>query len=193
MINRLFILDAGFPTSDIFRRTPPLSELIGNHDPSFTRGVGGVGIGSPLEGGISYGRNVSNTVDRNPDPEAECLCNVMPKRVIFNDPTATIVYWTDGTKTVVKCAKEDTYNALTGYALCYMKKTLGENAYRHILKSVYALECLTKAKKAKTGKTEKPAKASEEPTEKPAKKETKKPAEKQAKKTAKKTAGEKSR
>lgn len=45
-------------------------------------------------------------------------------RVIFNDP-ATIVYWKDGTKTVVKCQKGDTYSAETGLALCFAKKALG--------------------------------------------------------------------
>lgn len=45
-------------------------------------------------------------------------------RVIFNDP-ATIVYWKDGTKTVVKCQEGDTYSAETGLALCFAKKALG--------------------------------------------------------------------
>ena len=46
------------------------------------------------------------------------------KKVIFNNP-ATIVYWKDGTKTVVKCGKDDTYSEETGLALCFMKKALG--------------------------------------------------------------------
>ena len=45
-------------------------------------------------------------------------------RAIFNDP-ATIVYWKDGTKTVVKCQEGDTYSAETGLALCFAKKALG--------------------------------------------------------------------
>lgn len=43
------------------------------------------------------------------------------KKVIFNDP-ATIVYWKDGTKTIVKCQKGDTYDKEKGLALCFMKK-----------------------------------------------------------------------
>lgn len=43
------------------------------------------------------------------------------KKVIYNDP-ATIVFWNDGTKTVSKCAKEDTYNAEMGLTLAIMKK-----------------------------------------------------------------------
>ena len=46
------------------------------------------------------------------------------KKVIFNAP-ATIVLWTDGTKTVVKCGKNDTYDLEKGLALCIAKKYLG--------------------------------------------------------------------
>lgn len=49
------------------------------------------------------------------------------ERVIFSPP-ATIVIWTDGTKTVVKCDDRDTYDRLTGLALCYMKKALGNRS-----------------------------------------------------------------
>ncbi len=47
-----------------------------------------------------------------------------PIKVIFNNP-ATIVIWSDGTKTVVKCDPKDTYSKEAGLALCYMKKVLG--------------------------------------------------------------------
>lgn len=46
------------------------------------------------------------------------------KEVIFNNP-ATIVKWTDGTKTVVKCQPGDDYNKETGLAMCIAKKYLG--------------------------------------------------------------------
>ena len=45
-------------------------------------------------------------------------------KVIFNPP-ATIVYWSDRTRTVVKCGENDTFNRETGLAMCYMKKALG--------------------------------------------------------------------
>lgn len=48
------------------------------------------------------------------------------ERVIFNPP-ATIVIWKDGTKTVVK-AQDDRYDRMTGVALCYMKKALGNTS-----------------------------------------------------------------
>jgi hypothetical protein len=46
------------------------------------------------------------------------------ERVIFNDP-ATIVMWTDGSKTIVKCQPGDTYDAEKGLALCISKKYFG--------------------------------------------------------------------
>lgn len=49
------------------------------------------------------------------------------KDVIFSGP-ATIVFWTDGTKTVCKCQGNDTFNPETGIAMCYMKKSLGNTS-----------------------------------------------------------------
>lgn len=49
------------------------------------------------------------------------------KDVIFNPP-ATIVNWADGTKTVVKCQNNETFDPEKGLALCYMKKTNGNQS-----------------------------------------------------------------
>lgn len=46
------------------------------------------------------------------------------ERVIFNDP-ATIVLWSDGTKTVVKAQDGETYDPEKGLALAISKKALG--------------------------------------------------------------------
>lgn len=46
------------------------------------------------------------------------------KKVIFNDP-ATIVYWKDGTKTVVKCQKGDYFDLEKGFAMAFIKKCWG--------------------------------------------------------------------
>lgn len=43
------------------------------------------------------------------------------KDVKYHNP-ATIVFWKDGTKTVVKCQKGDTYNPELGLAMCIIKK-----------------------------------------------------------------------
>lgn len=64
-----------------------------------------------------------------------------PVRVIFNKP-ATIVFWCDGTKTVVKCHKEDAYDTEKGLAMAYMKKINGNNGhFNEILKRWCPYEC----------------------------------------------------
>lgn len=50
--------------------------------------------------------------------------NVDIVKVIHNDP-ATIVFWADGTKTMVKCQEGDAFSKETGLALCIAKKALG--------------------------------------------------------------------
>ena len=47
------------------------------------------------------------------------------KSVIFNAPFATIVFWEDGTKTVVKCGYPDLYDPEKGLAMAIAKKALG--------------------------------------------------------------------
>lgn len=42
------------------------------------------------------------------------------KNVIFNNP-ATIVFWVDGTKTVVKCGKDDKFDPEKGLAMAISK------------------------------------------------------------------------
>lgn len=50
----------------------------------------------------------------------------LPKidKVIFNDP-ATIIFWKDGTKTVVKCHDRDYFDKEKGFAMACLKKVLG--------------------------------------------------------------------
>lgn len=48
------------------------------------------------------------------------------KNVIFQEP-ATIVYWADGSKTVVICQEGDIYDEEKGLAMAISKKALGNN------------------------------------------------------------------
>lgn len=48
------------------------------------------------------------------------------KKVIFNNP-ATIVFWSDGTKTVVKAGANDIFDPEKGLAMAISKKMLGNN------------------------------------------------------------------
>lgn len=56
--------------------------------------------------------------------QAPALINRLKiEKVIFNDP-ATIVIWSDGTKTVVKCANEE-FDKEKGLAMAICKRVLG--------------------------------------------------------------------
>lgn len=57
-----------------------------------------------------------------------------PKRVIFNPP-ATIVFWEDGTKTVVKCKDGEFFSPDAGYSIALARKLYGNN-FRKIFKQV---------------------------------------------------------
>ena len=48
------------------------------------------------------------------------------RKVIFSGP-ATIVFWNDGSKTVVKCTKGDQLNYEMGIAMCTLKKLFGDS------------------------------------------------------------------
>ena len=53
-----------------------------------------------------------------------------PDRVLFSGP-ATIVFWPDGTKTVVKCAEGDDviFDRKTAIMWCFMKKMFGTTSH----------------------------------------------------------------
>ena len=62
--------------------------------------------------------------------------NYLPeiKNVKFDGP-ATIVFWADGTKTVVKCQDGDDYSKEVGLAMCIVKKVFGNTSkYNDIFK-----------------------------------------------------------
>ena len=62
------------------------------------------------------------TANRTINPK--CMGEKLIEKVIFNDP-ATIVFWTDGTKTVVKTQNGEKYDPEKGLAMAITKKTLG--------------------------------------------------------------------
>lgn len=53
------------------------------------------------------------------------------KDILINGP-ATIVFWADGTKTVVKCGAEDPYDVEKAVAMCFMKKALGSRSMKKL-------------------------------------------------------------
>lgn len=62
------------------------------------------------------------------------------KKVLYSAP-ATIVFWTDGTKTVVKCAEGDEYTPEVGLAMAISKKVLGDR-----YSNVFRKYCVSDAK-----------------------------------------------
>lgn len=56
------------------------------------------------------------------------------KDVIFNPPV-TIVFWSDNTKTVVKCCADETFDPEKGIAMAFFKKMFGNTgSYNNIIK-----------------------------------------------------------
>lgn len=70
-------------------------------------------------------KKVSSVIPR-PKQTTTCKPTTLPeiKKVIYNHP-ATIVFWADGTKTVVKCHVDDKYSKDAGLAWCIAKKAVG--------------------------------------------------------------------
>ena len=78
--------------------------------------------------------------------------NITPKELIFQDEKTTIVNWTDGTKTVVKCSDDDTFSPEAGVALCYMKKFITNNdseRFHRLLKSLIDISKVRYSKEVK--------------------------------------------
>lgn len=61
------------------------------------------------------------------------------KKVIFNAP-ATIILWKDGTKTVVKCGENETYDPEKGLAMALAKHYLGDHGRYYNLFKKYLPE-----------------------------------------------------
>lgn len=96
--------------------------------------------------GLALAELLTGTVSTSPLPEVQ--------QVIFNPP-ATIVHWSDGTKTVARCNDQDTFSEEVGLAMACAKKLL--HPYENFQ------ECLDKAIRPK--KTAKISKAAAAPDE----------------------------
>lgn len=79
----------------------------------------------------------TNTGRRNGATETTTLTPVAPEieRVIFNGP-ATIVFWNDGTKTVVKCMEGEEFDEEKGISMAFMKKLYGKGYMNKIRKHI---------------------------------------------------------
>lgn len=100
------------PNEIVLRLKPHVSESVASMYPRFMVASRG-NVKSMMQ--LSYSEETINKITFNkPEPI---------KNVIFNDP-ATIVFWNDGTKTVVKAENED-FDPEKGLAMAISKKFLG--------------------------------------------------------------------
>lgn len=64
------------------------------------------------------------------------LCGYYPEKIIHNGP-ATIVFWSDRTKTVVKCSENDVYDPFDAFTAALAKKIYGTtSSVKTMLKKV---------------------------------------------------------
>ena len=78
---------------------------------------------------IDYSRQSTEQTKKN-DIVRLGMCNVSIRKVIFSNP-ATIVLWSDGTKTVVKCGPVDIFDKEKGLAMAIVKKMAGNDSRFH--------------------------------------------------------------
>ena len=82
---------------------------------------------------IDYGTysSIYNRIAKDQSPKQNAMNSIT--KVIFNNP-ATIVLWSDGTKTVVKCDERDEFDPEKGLAMAICKKHFGGGFYNDIFK-----------------------------------------------------------
>jgi len=71
--------------------------------------------------------------------------------VVFSEP-ATIVFWEDGTKTVVKCMKGERYERYAGFMAACMKKMFGSTSRAKSVMNYFTVEQAPKTEKKKKKK-----------------------------------------
>ena len=114
-----------------------LVEYLDNRN--FLVGIRGIHINKVDTNGVQYGQffwvNPEDIIISNNRYKVEKTYSLGTniKKVIFNNP-ATIVFWSDGSKTVVK-AHNDDYDPEKGLAMAIAKKALGnEGNYYNVFK-----------------------------------------------------------
>lgn len=96
--------------------------------------------------------NDTRTDRRNGATEAMST-PVVPEieRVIFNGP-ATIVFWNDNTKTIVKCMEGEEFDEEKGIAMAFMKKMCGKGYMNKIRRHIPVKLSIEEVKNVKSVK-----------------------------------------
>lgn len=82
---------------------------------------------------INFNGSLEKETTKEPEKKSEIKApHYVPsgykvKRIIYNDP-ATIVFWNDGTKTVVKRGENEKFNKYTAFCAALAKKMYGNNS-----------------------------------------------------------------
>lgn len=69
---------------------------------------------------------ITTKIYDSPIQKMNMYSDLKVEKVIFNNP-ATIVFWNDGSKTVVKCGEGETFDEEKGFAIACTKKMFGNN------------------------------------------------------------------
>ena len=113
----------------------------------------------PYDGDCSdcpYETGCAEEYDGNEDlDEEETVVYGIPDidHIVFSEP-ATIVFWDDGTKTVVKCMKGEKYERYAGFMAACMKKMFGSTSRAKAVMNDYAIDQPAEAKKTKKKKAD---------------------------------------
>ena len=103
---------------DGIKAASAIPPLLSENGPAFITGV---------EFSCRDGEGKYHVLGYGYDPDAFAFGIPGIDRILFNDP-ATIVFWEDGTKTVVKCMAGEKFERYAGFAAAVMKKMFGSTS-----------------------------------------------------------------
>lgn len=69
--------------------------------------------------------------------EKDCIFFEIERVIVREKKSEVIVIWKDGSKTVSKCAEEDTFDVKTGLMICLARRVYGENLEEVLLPYTY--------------------------------------------------------
>ena len=97
-------------------------------EPILTINSNGITIGKPIT--IEHnlcGKNLFDGIKIEGHPKK--LKKILPRKWVINGP-ATILFWEDGTKTIVKCNQDDEFDAQKGYLMAFFEKITGMSKHQ---------------------------------------------------------------
>lgn len=98
-----------------------------DREPVLTINAGGITIGKPITTttcATPYEDYVCGKNLFEPQKDKCAIGKTLPKKWVQNGP-ATILFWEDGTKTIVKCNQDDEFDGQKGYLMAYFEKWTG--------------------------------------------------------------------